>query len=779
MTRYDDDASDVRAALGPLLSDAPASGWTVQDDVARGRAYQRQRRTRWGAGMGIVAAAALVVGLVGPLRPSAPAMPVLGEVPTVEGVPQAWFDSIGPALIDSNVLGVPDWDRSSVSGSAAAGFRADLVLVPVSVTTSGEQRTVELVPGDGLTGRLTLEWFPGRTEPGPALQLCTKDVCPNQGATSFIGGPVDQAATAGKGAPFPEGTIIVDRQYPQGLLEMVNYASAPPSPAGDWTVMLGGLIGSQFLSELGDPVLGPPAPPPGPEYLEAQRAIVEPYLATRGYRITDALIRTSLSIDGRVGVDYTVTPTDGDGSLTASLFVTAYPTTIVADPYPSGSYLAYCTQDVCTDVAVTERDCADPATCPTTFAATTTSKDYVIGSGLQIALLRYDDGTWMEVVSSALECLLACDPTTVEPDAFLTRDQTVGLASALGRPEFTTTPTPLPTASGTPTPSPTDPTARYDAVVALLESYGFRVTDSGELPTQGGGVSTVYNVDVDRTADNPRTAILSVTSYPAAGVPVGATSIDVPFTVLAGCTGSTCTPVEPINVPCPSTACFQFWTATTTSAYEGVGAGSRAMLRSDGGDGVEAVAGPVQCDTCASPPSPAPFLTIEQTQQVLQAYRAPSAPAGTPCTAGMVKLVPATDPTGGATGERSVAIEVYARNPQISCVLDGLPAVDLQSAAGGARRLNYTEGLYQRGPQRGTAVTVDADRAAVFVVAKSRCGTSPVEVVDQVNVQLPGDRTVTGVALPAGFGLELCGGAGADASTVWVSAFSVREGGVG
>jgi hypothetical protein len=445
MTSYDDDASDVRAALGTLLSDEPAPGWTVQDDVARGRAYQRQRRTRWGAGIGIVAAAALVLGLVGPLRPSAPEIPVLGEAPTVEGVPQAWFDNIGPALIDQNVLGVPDWDRSSVSGSAAAGFRADLVLVPVAVTMSGEQRTVELVPGDGLTGRLTLEWFPGRTEPGPALQRCTEDVCPNQGATSFIGGPVDQAATAGKGAPFPEGTVIVDRQYPQGLLEMVNYASAPPSPAGDWTVMAGGLSGSQFLSELGNPVLGPPAPPPGPEYLEAQRAIVEPYLAQRGYRITEALMPEGMSVDGRVRVEYTVTPTDGDGALTASLFVTAYPSTIVADPYPSGTYLSYCTKDVCTDVAVTERDCTDPATCPTTFAATTTSKDYVIGSGLQIALLRYDDGSWMEVVSGPLECLLACDPITVEPDAFLTRDQTVGLASALGRPEFATSPSPRPT----------------------------------------------------------------------------------------------------------------------------------------------------------------------------------------------------------------------------------------------------------------------------------------------------------------------------------------------
>lgn len=328
-------------------------------------------------------------------------------------------------------------------------------------------------------------------------------------------------------------------------------------------------------------------------------------------------------------------------------------------------------------------------------------------------------------------------------------------------------------------PSPTPTPSSGDPVAALLESYGFRVTDSGVLPAQGGGVSTVYNVDVDRAADNPRTAILSLTTYPAAGVPIGATSIDVPFTVLAGCTSTTCTPIEPINVPCPSDACFQYWTATTTASYDGVLEGTRALFRSDGGDGMEAVAGPVRCDTCQQQPVPEPFLTLEQTQQVLEAYQAPSAPAGTPCTAEMVKLVPAVDTTGGATGERSVAIEVYARNPQISCVLDGVPTVALQSGPDEGAVLVYTEGLYQQGPQRGTAVTVDAEHAAVFVVAKSRCDVAPVDVVDQAVVQLPGDASSIGVDLPPGFGLELCGGAAADTSTVWVSAFTLREGGVG
>jgi hypothetical protein len=447
MTRYDDDASDVRAALGTLLSDEPASGWTVQDDVARGRAYQRQRRARWGAGIGIVAAAALVFGLVGPLRPSAPEMPVLGEVPTVEGVPQAWFDNIAPALIDHSVLGVPDWDRSSVSGSAAAGFRADLVLVPVSVTMSGEQRTVELVPGDGLTGRLTLEWFPGRTEPGPALQRCTKDVCPEKGPTSVVGGPIDQGATAGADAPFPEGTIILDRQYPQGLLELVNYPTGPLSTAGDWGLLNGGVTASMLLTDLGNPVVGPPGPAPGEDYVAAQRAIVAQYLDPLGFRVTDVFLNRDVSKDGRVRIEYTVTPADGDGSLTGNLIVSSF-AGVDEGPggYPQGSYLGYCGAGGCDQISMALLDCAVGAVCPDQIYTRATAQNPVLGNNTGIGMLRYLSGAAVEAAVPPLECLEACDPVTSEDAPFLDQSQTLGLLAALGEPEAAT-PAPQPTTS--------------------------------------------------------------------------------------------------------------------------------------------------------------------------------------------------------------------------------------------------------------------------------------------------------------------------------------------
>jgi hypothetical protein len=105
--------------------------------------------------------------------------------------------------------------------------------------------------------------------------------------------------------------------------------------------------------------------------------------------------------------------------------------------------------------------------------------------------------------------------------------------------------------------------------------------------------------------------------------------------------------------------------------------------------------------------------------------------------------------------------------------------VSLQSGAAEGTSLSYRDGRYQQGPQPSSPLTLDSEHPAVFVVAKARCDTSPVDLVDQVNVVLPGDRTVTGVSLPPGFGLELCGGAAVDTSTVWVSAFTPREGGAG
>ena len=143
-------------------------------------------------------------------------------------------------------------------------------------------------------------------------------------------------------------------------------------------------------------------------------------------------------------------------------------------------------------------------------------------------------------------------------------------------------------------------------------------------------------------------------------------------------------------------------------------------------------------------------------------------------------MVAATDPTGGATGERSGAIEVYARNPSVRCTVEGFASVALLVGVDPAPGLSYTFGSYQRpDADRGVAVVVDENHAALFVVAKSRCDAGAVGRADGVAVRLPGSTTSTSVELPDGLAPELCGGAATGAGNeVWVSAFTPREGGV-
>jgi hypothetical protein len=374
------------------------------------------------------------------------------------------------------------------------------------------------------------------------------------------------------------------------------------------------------------------------------------------------------------------------------------------------------------------------------------------------------------------ECL-TCEPVVTGDTPIMSKDQVLALATAIGEPDVFVGPSP----SVTPTPTPSSD----DPVTALLEGYGFRANGETVPDGIGGGTSRVYQVDVDLTADNPRTALLTLTAYPAAGVPIGAPGIEIEGTVLAGCTATTCTPIEPITVPCASDSCFQYWTATTSSAYPGRVKGTRAMFRSAGGDGAEAVVGPASCATCAADePAPTAFLTLGQTQEVLDAFvrSVASAPGETTaCTNGEVKLVPAVDSTGGATGERSVAIEVYARNPSISCTVEGFPSAVLLVGAQPAADQVYRQGTYNMpDADRGVAVVVDSTHAAVFVVAKYRCDTAPtVGRADGVAVGLPGFSSSVAVELPDGLRLELCGGAATEGERdVWVSAFTPREGGV-
>ena len=293
----------------------------------------------------------MAVAVVGPLRPGAVTVLPGGSAPSVPGVSSEWFVGITPALLD-HIPGVVDWDTSTVEGSARTGFLADLTIIPVAVTLNGESRTVEVLPGRGRTGRLTLQWMPGRTGTGPALARCPVAACPEQGPTGGAGGVIDTGATAGPSAGFPEGTIIIDRQYPQGLLELVNYPSGPPTVTlpnmRDWALLDGGFFASEFLTKLGNPVATPEpgpveqSPTPGSRWTRCGRGR-ELFLAGRGWIVVGETRPTISDGTGREELDLVVRPAGSeDTAEPSSVYVV-----IDRESSGAGPYASACTADTC------------------------------------------------------------------------------------------------------------------------------------------------------------------------------------------------------------------------------------------------------------------------------------------------------------------------------------------------------------------------------------------------------------------------------------------------
>lgn len=423
----------LRDALGSLLLDEPPAP-PIVDDVARGRARQRRRRARVGAGLGLAAAVVMGVAVVGPLRPRDAVVQPGGTAPTAPGVSPEWFAGITPALLD-RITGVVDWDQSTVQGSASTGFLADLTIVPVAVTMNGENRTVELLPGNGRTGRMTLQWMPGRTGPGPALARCPVAACPEQGPTGFVGGQIDMGATAGPDAGFPEGTVIIDRQYPQGLLELVNYPSAPPATlppsVRDWAY-IPGVIATEFLTDLGNPVATPEptasSSADAGQPLDAVRSSVELFLAGRGWIVVGENRPTISDGTGREELDLVVRPAgSGDTAEPSSVYVV-----IDRENRGAGHYASACTADTC-DPGPPVLDCGFGGVdrqCAQSLLPNTSVGPLDWGS--MVVDWHYRDGALVEVV-------VGPDPVRATeaplgPTPFLDEDETRALLAAIGNP---------------------------------------------------------------------------------------------------------------------------------------------------------------------------------------------------------------------------------------------------------------------------------------------------------------------------------------------------------
>lgn len=750
-----DEGRDVRAAFGTLLADEPASPWSASDDVTRGRALQRRRRTRAGAGIGLVAAVVMVFGVFGPWRPKpVVVVPPAYQPPAVQGVDADWLAALDRSFTAFNGP-VVDWSRSTVTPTAGGGFLLDLTLVGATVVTGGEDFTIEYAEPPGPpVARTFVSWKPAGGE-GPVLASCAAPECVRSESSVSPGFTNEGARWDADGAQVA-GTFVVDQTYTDGA--MLELASSPVDGSGDgWaTLNFGGI--TYVLDRVGRP--GESSP------IEGDDAVAQ-VLESLGWTVDGVTVQ-------RVPVGQPTETTWGasqpgmyDTTNTGRITVRTWDERSWEAAVNPTSVIAGCTSDaLCTPVRSSPADC-DSSDCWLTSHATTRAAYVDQPEGSFVSYL-YNEGLKLavEVVVEPLVCI-TCSASPLPP--FLTEQETAQVLDAVQE-----------QVEATPSPTPSETPTSADAVTRVLEGFGFRVTSSVTRAGVYGGTSRTYSVDVDLTADNPVSAILTLTSYPASGVPIGATRVDIDRTVLSACTDTTCTPVTPVTYPCPTSSCIQDWWATTSAAYSGLSQGTLAVFRSNGADGVEAVVGLKDCPTCGQSTFGPPFLTLEQTQQVLNAFGFPvDAAPGEPCTNDQVKLVPAVGSSSGATGERSVTIEVYARNPSVSCQVDGDPVAKLLVGSVPASGLTYGVGLFTGIPQRGTAVLVDSEHAAVFVVSKYRCDAGAIGVADGIDVRLPGSSRSTVVELPTGLALELCGGAATDAgNTVWVSQFTPREGGV-
>lgn len=520
--------------------------------------------------------------------------------------------------------------------------------------------------------------------------------------------------------------------------------------------------------------------PPASSSVELEQQVTD-VLADLGWE-TDGVARVSNEPGSPEVRVWTAHRADGDAGLKAKLALRTWDESswsAGADGINDGSVIAQCDDTTCMALARRAASCAKDSVCWSESSALLTQPIDGAESGSYV-LYRSDESGMqaVEVVVGPEQCPEVCpgDPYT----AFLTEGEAARVVERV-QTLLVAPPTPSPA----PTPSLTPRPTGIAAVTQVLEGFGFRVNTAQEFSGRDGWY---FDVDVDPTADNPVDAVLTLAFFSDDGVAVGSERVAVVGSVMNGCDEKACERVDSITVPCPSNDCFQDWATTTTAAYDGVDPGTLVVFRSDGSRAIEAVVGVRSCPTCAPAGVGGAFLTLEQTQEVLAAAfvasaekPSPSRPAIAACTNNQVKLVPAVGSSGGATGERSLAIEVYARNPSVSCTVEGFPSAVLLVGAQPAADLVYRQGTYNvPDADRGGAVVVDSSHAAVFVVAKYRCDTTAtVGRADAVAVGLGGWSTSVTVELSDGLALELCGDAATERERdVWVSAFTPREGGV-
>ncbi len=769
-----DEGRDLHAAFGTLLVDEPAAPWSVSDDVTRGRALQRRRRTRAGAGVGLAAAVVMVFGVFGPLRPhTAAVVPPAFSPPAVQGVDQAWLDSLSRSFTAVNATAV-DWTTSTVTSTSDGGFALDLNLVGVTVTTGGEDFTVEYPPLPAPTvSRALVTWKP-RGGTGPVLASCAAPECSRAEPSVSPGFSEEGGRWDSSGAQIT-GSFVVDHTFDAG--GMLEIATSPVVKDGvvvakDWaTLDYGGI--RIVLDRVGRPT-GDGTPP-------NDQFGVTSLLMDLGWTV-DGVTVQRVPLGQPAEISWAVHRTGSDANAaTGRLTIRTWderswnPGEGAIDP---ASVIASCAKSgACSNVASSIVDCVSATGCWSTSAATTLTSVGAAPARSYI-LYAYNEGAQhaVEAVVEPLSPVVPCMDTGFcqRSGSFLDEQETAQVVEVVKK-QLDASPSPSPSVT------PTTP-ASDDAVTRTLEGFGMRVKSVFDN-NRGANVVRVYDVDVDLTADNPVGAQLTITRFAAADVSLGTERVAVDGSAMNSCTSTTCTPLTNVTFPCPTSYCFQDWWAITTPAYTGYDQGTLIVFRADGTNAVEAVVGVKNCPTCGQTAgSGSAFLTLEQAQEVLTAFGLPrggtvpgpsATPAVTrPCAPEDVKLIPGAGVPDEVTGGRGNWIEVHARNPEVDCIVSGVDSVSLVDASGASLAFRYRAGVYQlRDFGDGPVEVSQAVGPARFALSKYRCDEAPAVPAATAYVTLDGWTRPVGVELPAGSaGVEQCpGGLDAAGNTVYVS----------
>lgn len=471
---------DVRVALGSLLVGEPPTTWAIGDDVTRGRAAQRRRRTRAGAAAGLVAAAVLVLGVIGPLRPTPSSVQPAGP-PTNSSVPRGLLEQVEKAIVDTSLARV-DWSASTVRGSAAEGVTLELALVRATLAEiDGEWVALPLEEGR-LESRVTMTFAPSTPGPGSVLGACTPTTCEPEGpGMSFedsptLGAHVDEASYALAGGPAPADTIVLDRAYRAGtLIEVVSqpYVRIAPGPtpsaesqAGLRRWILSASTIRSVLDGIGDPyaaggalAVAPSPTPSGEPSAGSINPRVDAALATMGWKVEGASSQIVIA-DGRTEADYLLRAS-AEPARTAALVIVSYPART-----PPGDMLARCTEVTCPGRAV-----GFTATGGFVEDGRFVGQASFAAQGSLILDRAYGTGSLVEIVVGP-PAYASDSAVPVKPMPALTVEEARRLLDVIGNPSGMPQPsrstTPTGNASGVPTAPTTDCTAQRTTLTPVF-----------------------------------------------------------------------------------------------------------------------------------------------------------------------------------------------------------------------------------------------------------------------------------------------------------------------